>query len=121
MTVELEDIARRSVDAALAAGAGDADAWCERSTQRQIRVYDGAVESLTDATSAGVGVRAFIDGRVGYAYGTDTSDDGLRELGRSAFAAASIADVDQYAGLPVETGSANVQGLYSPELAAWTT
>ncbi|MEA2479008.1 MAG: hypothetical protein QOJ07_930, partial [Thermoleophilaceae bacterium] len=47
---DLEAIAGRAVDAAVAAGAGDAEAWCERSTERQIRVYDGAVESLTDAT-----------------------------------------------------------------------
>ena len=121
MSGDLEDTARRAVDAALAAGAGDAEAWCERSTERQIRVYEGAVESLTDATSAGVGVRAFLDGRVGYAHGTDTSDAGLRELATSAHAAAAIADPDEYAGLPDEPGAAEVSGLYSPELAGWTT
>jgi PmbA protein len=118
---DLEDLARRAVDASLAAGAGDAEAWCERSTERQIRVYEGGVESLTDATSAGIGVRAFIDGRVGYAYGTDTSDDGIRALGKAAFSAASIADIDPYAALPEEAGAAEVAGLYSPELAGWTT
>ena len=41
---------------------------------RQIRVYDGEVESLSDAGGRGVGVRAFVDGRSGYAYGTDLSE-----------------------------------------------
>ena len=121
MTADLEDVARRAVDAALAAGAGDAEAWCERSTERQIRVYDGSVESLTDATSAGVGIRAFLGGRVGYAHGTDTSDEGLRDLGRSAHAAATIADEDGYAALPDDAGAAQVDGLFSRELADWTT
>ncbi|MEA2478969.1 MAG: PmbA protein, partial [Thermoleophilaceae bacterium] len=87
----------------------------------QIRVYDGAVESLTDATSAGVGIRAFIDGRVGYAHGTDTSEAGVRALGVAAHAAAAVADPDEYAGLPGESGATAIDGLYSPELAGWTT
>ena len=87
--IDLEQVARRAVEAAGAAGAGDAEAWVERSTERRIRVYEEKVESLTDATSAGVGIRAFIDGRVGYAFGTDTSDSGLRTVAEAAHAAAA--------------------------------
>jgi len=118
---DLQAIAGRAVDAAVAAGAGDAEAWVERSTERQIRVYEENVESLTDATSAGVGVRAFIDGRVGYAFGTDMSDDGLRAVAEAAHAAAEVADPDDYAGLPDESGSAAVDGLFASELAGWST
>jgi PmbA protein len=121
VSVDLEAAARRAVCAALDAGAGDAEAWCERSTERQIRVYDGEVESLTDATSAGIGVRAFIEGRVGYAHTTDTSDAGLKELAQAAYAAASVADSDPYAGLPDEAGVTEVSGIASPELAGWDT
>ena len=118
---DLEATARRAVEAATRAGAGDAEAWVERSTERQIRVYDGKVESLTDATTAGIGLRAFIDGRVGYASGTDTSDEGIEVLARAAHAAAAIADPDEYAGLPEESGATPVEGIYSPELASWST
>ena len=121
MTDDLQSIAERAVAAATAAGAGDAEAWVERSTERQIRVYDGAVESLTDATSAGVGIRAFIDGRVGYASGTDTSDAGLKAIAEAAHGAAAVADPDEYAGLPDEFGSTPVDGVASPELANWST
>jgi PmbA protein len=119
--MSLEDVARRAVEAATSAGATDAEAWAERSTDRQIRVYDGSVESLTDATSAGVGIRAFVDGRVGYAHGTDTSDAGLQGIAEAAHAAAAIADPDEYAGLPDDPGATPVDGLYSSELAGWTT
>ena len=118
---DLEQVARRAVDAATSAGAREAEAWAERSTERQIRVYDGRVESLTDATSKGVGVRAFIDGRVGYAHGTDSSDAGLRAIAAAAHAAAQVADPDPHAGLPEEPGATPVDGLHSPELAGWTT
>ena len=42
----------------------------------EVRVYEEAVESLTDAGGRGVGLRVFVDGRAGYAYGTDLSDAG---------------------------------------------
>src|SRR5207244_12978715 len=86
-----------------------------------LRAYGGAGESLTDATSRGIGVRAFLDGRSGYAYGTDLSDDGVRGLADSANEAATVADPDEYAGLPDEAGAADVGALSSPELRDWHT
>ena len=119
--LDLEAVARRAVEAAVDAGATDADAYTERSVEREIRVYDGAVESLTDASSRGVGVRAFVDGRWGHAYGTDLSEDGLRELAAAAYGAAGVADADEHAGLPAETRATDVGDLRSAELAEWST
>ena len=119
--VDLEAVCRRAVDAALAAGADDAEAYAEERTEREIRVYDGAVESLTDASSRGIGVRAFADGRSGYAYGTDLGDAGLEELAAAARAAAGVADADPHDGLPDETGAADVDSLRSRELGDWST
>jgi PmbA protein len=119
--VSLEDAARRAVEAAVAAGAGDAEAWAERSTSRDIRVYDGRVESMSDAGGRGVGVRAFAGKRSGYAYGTDLSDEGVAELARAALEAAEVADEDEFAGLPEDFGAADVNGLASPAFADWGT
>ena len=44
---------------------------------------------VSDATSAGVGIRAFIGGRVGYAAGTDLSDSGINALSQAAYGSAS--------------------------------
>ncbi|HWH44644.1 MAG TPA: TldD/PmbA family protein [Thermoleophilaceae bacterium] len=118
---DISGVAARAIEAAAAAGAGEAEAWCEQSVSRQIRVYEGAVESLTDSGARGLGVRAFLGGRSGYAYGTDLSPSGLEAIARAAVEAASIADEDEHAGLPDETGSSDVAGLHSPEIAAWTT
>jgi PmbA protein len=118
---DLEATARTAVDAALAAGANDAEAWVEESVTRQIRVYEGSVESLTDAGSRGIGLRVFIDGRSGYAYGTDLGDRGVKELAAAATEVAAVADPDEFAGLPEECGAADVHGLHAPELADWTT
>jgi PmbA protein len=117
----LTPLAVRAVEAALAAGASDADAWVEESTSRRVRVYAGEVESLSDAGTHGVGVRAFAGHRAGYAYGTDLSDDGVAEVARGAREAAELADEDEYDGLPDETGSSEVNGLASPDFGGWST
>jgi len=117
----LDDAARRAVEATLAARASDAEAWAEESVSRRVRVYDGAVESLSDAGGRGVGVRAFAGTRSGYAYGTDLSEAGVVEVARAARDAAEVADEDEHAGLPEECGAAELDGLASPELSAWST
>jgi PmbA protein len=119
--VNLEDLARRAVEFAADAGATDAEAWAEESTGRLIRVYDGEVESLSDAGGRGVGVRAFVDGRSGYAYGTDLSDGGIAEVAGAARAAAEAADPDEHGGLPDEFGVSRVEGLAAPGLRDWST
>jgi PmbA protein len=119
--VKLDDVARRAVEAATGAGATDAEAWVEEGTSRRIRVYEGEVESLSDAGGRGVGVRAFVDGRSGYAYGTDLSDAGVAEVATAARAAAEAADPDEHGGLPDEFGTTPVDGLASPALREWST
>ncbi len=119
--MSLEGVARLAMEKTLAAGATDAEAWAEESTSRRVRVYEGRVESLSDAGGRGVGVRAFAGGRTGYAYGTDLSDAGVAELARAAREAAEVADEDEHAGLPDEFGSTSLEGLASPRMADWST
>jgi PmbA protein len=119
--VRLEDAAGRAVEAALSAGATDADAWAEESTSRRVRVYAGEVESLSDAGGRGIGVRVFAGARSGYAYGTDLSEDGIADLAHAAREAAEVADEDEHEGLPEEQGTSEVDGLASAEFADWST
>ena len=119
----LDDAARRAVEAAVDAGASDADAWAEESTSRRVRVYAGEVESLSDAGGRGIGVRAFVGTRAGYAYGTDLSDEGVAETARAAREAAEVADEDEYEGLPEqdELGTSQLDGLASGAFGDWPT
>ena len=58
-------------------------------------MHEGEVESLTEASERGVGVRAWVGHRTGYAYGTDLSDAGLPSSPQAAVGAARVADADQ--------------------------
>src|SRR5215213_700246 len=117
--MELATIAERAVESALAAGASDAEAFVQDSVGREIRVFDGEVESLTDAGQRGLGVRCWIDHRSGYAYGTDLSDEGLGGIAGGAVEAARIADPDEFTAAPpaVEGEAPEIAGLVDPSLA----
>ncbi len=118
----LEEVAGRAVDAALGAGAEAAEAYAEDSTKREVRVFGGEVESLTEAGERGVGVRSWTGGRVGYAYTTDLSDEGLRSLGADSAEAARIADADEFAAPPEANGAApQIEGLADPSVGEWNT
>ena len=120
----LEELADRAVQAALAAGAGEAEAAAQDSTGLEIRVFDGEVESLTEAGERGLGVRAWIDGRVGFAYGTDLSDDGVREVAADAVEAARVSDPDEFAAAPQpagEEGTGDASAFFDSQVGAMPT
>lgn len=116
------EVARRAVEAGLAAGASDAEAYASEDTGREVRVHGGEVESLTAATQRGVGIRAWIGQRVGYAYGTDLSESGVVGLASRAAEAAAVADEDEFAGPPeVSAGTAEGPRLRDASLSEWST
>jgi PmbA protein len=115
-------VAARAVEEALAAGADDAEAYASEEASREIRAHGGKVESLTAATGRGVGVRAWIRNRVGYGYGTDLSEPGIRAIAARAAEAAAAADEDEFAGPPRGSAAAvEVEGLVDPSVAEWPT
>jgi PmbA protein len=94
------DLCRTAVEAALAAGASDAEVYAAEEAGREVRVHGGEVESLTAATKRGIGVRAWIGQRVGYAFGTDLSDPGIQAIATRAAESARAADEDEFAAPP---------------------
>lgn len=118
---KLSATAGRAVEAALAAGAAEAEAYASRDSGREVRVHGGEVESLTAATQSGIGVRAWIDGRVGYAYGTDLSERGVGAIAARAAEAAAAADPDEFAAPPRPAPVEALPGLGDPTIETWTT
>lgn len=118
---ELSAVARRAVEATTDAGASDAEAYVSREAGREVRVHGGEVESLTAATQTGVGVRAWVGHRVGYAYGTDLSDPGVAAIAARAAEAAGVADEDEFAAPPAPAEIEALPGLGDPSIAEWDT
>jgi PmbA protein len=107
-------LARRAVEAATAAGASDAEAYTAEDSGREVRAHGGEIESLSAATQRGIGIRAWIGKRVGYAYGTDLSEAGVTALAARAAEAARVADEDEFAGPPDPAPTADAPVRFIP-------
>jgi PmbA protein len=122
--VDLEQLTSRAVDAALAGGGDDAEAAAQDSVGREIRVFDGEVESLSEAGERGLGVRSWIGGQVGFAYGTDLTDEGVAAIAADAVAAARVSDPDQFAAAPEPAGdeaAGDAADFFDPQVGATPT
>ncbi len=117
----LAELAASAVERAVAAGAGDAEAYASEAENREVRVHGGSVESLTAATQRGLGLRVWIGGRVGYGFGTDLSSTGIEAIAARAVEAGRVADEDEFAGPPGEGGEASIMtGLNDASRAEWS-
>jgi PmbA protein len=117
---ELNAAAQRAVEAAVSAGAAEAEAYVSRDSGREVRVHGGEVESLTAAIQSGIGVRAWIGHRVGYAYGTDLSEAGVAAIAGRAAEAARVADEDEFAAPPLPARIEALAGLGDPSATDWS-
>jgi PmbA protein len=116
----LIDAAESAVEGALAAGASDAEAYVSEAGEREVRTHGGEIESLTAATQHGLGLRAWIGGRVGYAYGTDLGQPGLAALAARAVESARAADEDEFAGPPAPSVPPPQLELRDPSIESWS-
>jgi PmbA protein len=82
------------------AGAHEADVMLQTSTEFNVQVRKGEVETLTQSGSKGLGLRVFVDGRMGFAATSDFDLPVLERLVESTVALASVADRKAENGLP---------------------
>jgi PmbA protein len=84
-----------------------------------VRVYEGEVESLSAAESAGIGVRVVVDSRQGFAYAGSLDPDVVRETLDEARDNAGFASPDEWVGLAAPDGVAAADlDLWRDDLAA---
>ena len=98
------------------AGPGEqVEAFVARSTSTSVKAYGGEVESLTQASSAGVGVRVIVDHREGFAYaGTLDEAVGARGAGRGARQRRSSASPTSSTASPSPTASSRPTSTCGP-------
>ena len=89
---------------ALAQGGEQVEAVVLRSSDTEVRVYEGEIESFSSAQSQGVGVRVIIDGRQGFAYAGTLDDDVLGETVAEARDNAAFGEPDEFNGLATPDG-----------------
>lgn len=104
MSEELLEIGDRIV--ALAKAGEQVEVVVGRSTSTEVRVYEGQVEQLASATSAGIGVRVIAGNRQGFAYAGSLDHDVLAETLADARDNATFGTPDEWLGLAEPDGVA---------------
>jgi PmbA protein len=105
-TEDLVGLAERV--AGWAASGEEVEVYVARGTETEVRAYDGEVESLTSATSAGIGIRVIVDHRLGFAWAGSLDESVLGETLEEARDNARFATADEHVRLAVPDGVAAV-------------
>ena len=96
----LRELATDVVSRAMKAGATAAEAIVREGSEFSTLVRLGNVETLKEAGSRAVGLRAFLGQRAASTYSSDFSRDGIERLVKGALDLAKVASEDPCAGLP---------------------
>jgi PmbA protein len=117
---ELVDLAERV--AGWARTGEEVEVYVARGTETEVRAYEGDVESLTSASSAGIGIRVVVDHRLGFAWAGSLDESVLGETLAEARDNAAFATADDHVQLAVPDGVAAVPvDLWDDGLAAVAT
>ncbi len=121
MTTNFEALAKKIVQRARRRGADEAEIFIQVGRQADVRVRDGDIEDLTQATSKGAGLRVFVKKRLGFAWTSDFSDQSVDLFVDRAIALAEASAPNRQNGLPEAKGQlpiADVGSLYDAEVAS---
>ena len=98
------------------------EAYVARGRDTDVEVFEGEVESLSSAESAGIGIRVVLGSRQGFAYAGSLDEGVVAETLGEARDNAGFATPDEWAGLVEPDGVAPVGlDLWRDELAAYPT
>jgi PmbA protein len=89
------------------------EAFVGNSTSTSVKVHGGEIESLTQATTAGIGVRVVQGGRQGFAYAGSLDPDVIAEVLAEARDNAAYAEPEAWVGL------AEPDGVPPPDVDLW--
>ena len=109
--IELLELAEKVAGAA--AAGEQVEAFVGRSTSTGVKVHGGEIESLTQATSAGIGVRVVRDGRQGFAWAGSLDDAVIADVLAEARDNATYAQPEEWVGL------AEPDGVAPPAIDLW--
>ncbi|MEN6461956.1 MAG: TldD/PmbA family protein [Syntrophomonas sp.] len=99
----METLLKKAGEKALALAARKniaAEAFVLYDRELCIEVVNGQVENLKEAEEMGLGLRVFNQGKMGFAYSSDLSDDAIKEVVNNAVAISAYTSADEFNLLP---------------------
>ena len=109
MTDAAADLLELAVRVASAARSGEQlEVYVSRGVETDVRAYEGEVESLSSAATAGVGIRVVSGGRQGFAYAGSLDESVIAQTLADARDNTAFATPDEHVGLAEPDGVAPV-------------
>jgi PmbA protein len=115
-----ERLAKQVVQLALKNGADQADVFLQVGRSADVRVRDGDIEDLSQATGKGLGLRVFVKKRLGFSYTSDLTPSSLREFVERAVDLAKVSAPNPLNGITSLKGFGRPQKvgpLFDPDIA----
>ena len=98
--MDYQEFAQDVVRSAVQAGADEAEIFLSTGDEFGVDIREGRIETLTQASSKGLGLRVFVDKRMSFAATTDFSGESISSLVRTTVQLAKSANRDRHNGLP---------------------
>ncbi len=112
-------IAEKVLSLSRDAQADAAEVFLRSSASTSIEVKEQMVDAFDRAKDIGVGLRVFVNGRIGFAFTTDLSEPALNILAQSAITNARNTEPDPFQGIPNKpVDPYQSVTIYDPELSA---
>lgn len=97
-------------------GADAAEVYLQSGRTLSIEILNSEIETIQEASVAGVGFRVFTGNRMGFSHCNDLSDGTTTETIRKAVAFAKLSSPDENNVLTDDKGSPEISGLYDGEI-----
>ena len=115
---QLTDYVLAAVEAARAAGADYADAYCRDGIEASVEVEKSSINYCASIRDQGLSVRAFVNGGAGFASVQQLDIEGARECARRAVEMARATHPDpDFVALPEPTVAEDIPELFDDEMA----
>lgn len=98
-------------------GADAAEVYLETSRNLSVEVREGEIETIEEASSAGIGFRVLVGGRLGFSHCNDLNNKALEDTIGKAIAFAKLTTPDENNLFPEKSETTAVEGLYDPSIA----
>jgi PmbA protein len=106
------------VEKALKSGANAAEVYLETSRNLSVQIQDGEIETIEEASTAGVGFRVIVDGKMGFSHCNDLNTASLDDTIRKAISFARLTTADENNVLPANTPHQEVEGLFDERIVS---
>jgi PmbA protein len=113
-----QELASEVVRKAIRSGADEAEVALDHGRESEVGTRMGKIETLKQATSKGLGLRVFLNKKLGFAYTSDFSKKSIEAFVDKAIALARETSRDEYNGLPDFAGGYRYPDLdlFDPQL-----